>query len=74
MKIRQLKIRHLKIRQKLTSIWSLARRSEVTVRIHYRVRGPRAYPGRAQTVRSKSPTGHKGCQIYELRLVEEIGL
>jgi hypothetical protein len=27
----------MKIRQRLTSIWSLARRGEVTVRIHYRV-------------------------------------
>jgi len=69
-----MKIRHLKIRQKLTSIWSLARRSEVTVRIHYRVRKPRACSGRAQTLRSKSVTGHNGCQIYELRRVDEIGL
>jgi hypothetical protein len=69
-----MKIRHLKIRQRLTSIWSLARRSEVTVRIHYRVREPGACPGRVHTGRPKSLANHNGCQIYELRRVEEIGL
>jgi hypothetical protein len=64
----------MRIRQRLTSIWSLARRSELTVRIHYRVREPRTGPGRAHTARSKSLTGRNGCQIYELRRVEEIGL
>jgi hypothetical protein len=58
----------MKIRQRLTSNWSLRRRGEVTVRIHYRVRGPQARTGRANS------TTKNGCRIFELKRVEEMEL
>jgi hypothetical protein len=62
--------RAMKIHQRLTSIWSLARRGEVTVRIHYRVREPQARTGRARP----AFTPKNGCRIFELKRVEEMEL
>jgi len=54
----------MKLRQHLTSIWSLGRRAEVTVRVHYCIRRVPARPARANS--------SKNCQIYELKRVEEM--
>jgi hypothetical protein len=67
----------MKIRQRLTSIWSLGRRSEVTVRIHYRVRQPQVRTAASSGARTTPTSGSLskiGCQIYELTRVEEMEL
>ena len=54
----------MKLRQRLTSIWSLGRRAEVTVRVHYRVLRVPARPARENAGKTR--------EIYQLKRMEEM--
>jgi hypothetical protein len=60
--------RAMKHCQRLTSIWSLGRRAELTVRVHYRIRRLPARQNPSKT-RDNPPAS---CSLYELKRVEEM--